>query len=77
MNAATELQEIIDTVIAEGASDLHISAGLKPMIRVSGSLVPLLKRTAYTSADTRALLNEMVNKEKQALFDSALELDFS
>jgi Tfp pilus assembly pilus retraction ATPase PilT len=44
MDYKKELHELIETVIAEGGSDLHISAGRKPTIRVSGYLIPLVKK---------------------------------
>ena len=40
-----ELKDLILTTIKEGASDLHITAGRHPTIRVSGSLIPLLKKS--------------------------------
>jgi Tfp pilus assembly ATPase PilU len=39
-----ELEELILTVIHEGASDLHLVSGRHPTIRVSGELVPLVKK---------------------------------
>lgn len=77
LNYATELATLIDTVIAEGASDLHLSAKAHPIIRVSGNLIPLLKKTEYTAEDTRGMLVELVGKEKVALFDDVQEIDFS
>ena len=38
-----ELKDLILTTVKEGASDLHITVGRHPTIRVSGSLIPLLK----------------------------------
>lgn len=72
-----ELQELIDIVVVEGGSDLHFSVGSHPMIRVSGSLIPLLKKPVLTRDDTlgfaRALLNESQAKE----FEVTHEIDFS
>jgi twitching motility protein PilT len=77
INYATELQELIDTVIAEGASDLHLSAHAHPIIRVSGNLIPLLKKPEYSGDDTKGFLNELVGKEKLAQFIETQEIDFS
>ena len=74
---ASELETLIETVINEGASDLHISSREHPIIRVSGALIPLLKHAQYTPEDTRGLLLAMVAKEKETLFESSQEIDFS
>jgi len=36
-----ELNEILQVALRGGASDIHLKAGLPPMFRVDGSLVPL------------------------------------
>ncbi len=77
MEYASELEALLDTVIAEGASDLHITAHSNPIIRVSGVLLPLLKRSVYSPEDCLGLLNILVNVEKKADFLKNQELDFS
>jgi twitching motility protein PilT len=77
LDYARELDELIQTVIAEGGSDIHFSVKTKPTLRVSGNLIPLVKKTMYTAEDTRGILNELVGKEKLAEFDSVQEIDFS
>lgn len=77
LDYAKELQDLIETVMAEGGSDLHFSARAKPIIRVSGNLIPLVKKTEYTGEDTRGILTELVGKEKVGAFDETQEIDFS
>lgn len=77
LDYAKELNELIETVMAEGGSDLHFSAKARPIIRVSGNLIPLVKKTEYTGDDTRGILTELVGKEKVALFAETQEIDFS
>lgn len=77
LDYAKELDELIQTVIAEGASDLHFSAQSKPIIRVSSNLIPLVKKTVYTGEDTRGILTELVGKEKVTAFLETQEIDFS
>ena len=72
-----ELNDLIETVMAEGGSDLHFSAKSRPIIRVSGNLIPLVKKTEYTGDDTRGILTELVGKEKVTMFDETQEIDFS
>ncbi len=77
MEYKSELESLIQTVIAEGASDLHIVANSNPLIRVSGTLIPLLKRPKYSADDAMGLLTELVSPEKKNKFVTEQELDFS
>lgn len=77
MEYKTELESLIETVIAEGASDLHITANSNPIIRVSGALIPLLKRAKYGPEDTMGLLSALIPAEKLKRFNEDQEVDFS
>ncbi len=73
----TELLSLIETVVKEGASDLHVSAHSNPIIRVSGALIPLLQHPKYTPEDTLGLLTELTSPEKKEAFLKNQEIDFS
>ncbi len=78
MDYAKELEELIQTVIREGGSDLHISTGRYPAIRVSGALIFLVKRQMFTREDTLALLKQLLSDEKKiSSFLEEEEIDFS
>lgn len=77
MSAKIDFEDLIETVIKEGASDLHISENKSPTIRVSGSLVPLLKKTKPSKADILAYLDEMLTPENKEIFFKTKEIDFS
>lgn len=77
MDYTNELASLIDIVINEGASDLHLTTAMNPIIRVSGSLVPLLKRNPLTKDDVIGLLEALVTKEEKERFFETQELDFS
>lgn len=77
MEYQTELIEIIETVIAEGASDVHLSADMHPIIRTSGALIPLVKHAQYTSDDVLGFLKALVSEDRVQQFLDAQELDFS
>ena len=63
-----ELKDLILTTIKEGASDLHITAGRHPTIRVSGTLIPLLKNSVLSAEDTEGLILSILDeKNKKAL----------
>jgi twitching motility protein PilT len=72
-----ELNDLIKTVFQEGASDLHLSEGKRPTIRVSGMLLPLAQRTPLLKEEMIGILSEMVSPENRDLFLKKKELDFS
>jgi twitching motility protein PilT len=77
MDYKKELDDLIKTVFQEGASDLHLSEGKQPVIRVSGLLLPLVKRPVIKSEDMLGILSELVSKENRDVFEKDKELDFS
>jgi len=72
-----KLQQYIEAVITQGASDLHLIAGNHPIIRVSGALVPLLSEEKLTPQDTEALLFEMLSEVNKTRFQTTQEVDYS
>ncbi|RJQ30683.1 PilT/PilU family type 4a pilus ATPase [Candidatus Parcubacteria bacterium] len=72
-----ELKELILMTIKEGASDLHVSAGRHPTIRISGSLIPLLKIPVLSPEDTEGLILSMIDEKGRAALKEKKELDFS
>jgi len=71
------LSELLDTVIKEGGSDLHISAGAHPIIRAAGSLVPIVQQEAFTAADTAALLDAIIPPSRKETWQKEQSVDFS
>ena len=77
MEYKKELDDLIKTVFQEGASDLHLAEGKKPIIRVSGMLLPLIKRDIISKEMISGILSELISKENIELFLKNKELDFS
>ncbi len=77
MNYKEELNDLVKIVSEEGASDLHIGEGRKPIIRVTGLLLPLVKKEEFSSDEVRGLLNELIGKENFDEFLNKKEFDFS
>ncbi len=71
------LADLVKTVVNEGASDLHLSEGRHPTIRVSGMLLPLVKHPALTKEDTAGILNILLSEKNRELFSNTKEVDFS
>jgi twitching motility protein PilT len=76
-NYKQKLTEIIEQLIAQGASDLHMSVGVPPIIRVSGSLTPLLSEKSLTVEDMEGYTKELLTEEHQVRFKEKQEIDFS
>lgn len=77
MEYGQEMRTLIETVIKEGGSDLHLSAGAPPSIRVSGSLVSLTSKPPLTKEDTFGLISELLTPEQKERFSTTQEVDFS
>ncbi len=63
-------------MVEKGASDLHITTGSSPQVRVRGDLFPL-DEPALTPPDTRQLLYSLLTESQKHKFEEDLELDFS
>lgn len=74
---AKELFDLLDITVKEGASDLHLSTGYNPTIRVSGTLIPLVKKDVLTAEDTQGLMEVLVTPENRDIFLRNKEVDFS
>lgn len=77
VNYKRELEDLIDIVVTESGSDIHLSVGTHPMIRVSGSLIPLVKKPVLTEEDTNGFAEALLAKEQIESFATLREIDFS
>jgi twitching motility protein PilT len=73
----TRIGTLLDIVVREGGSDLHLSAGAPPMIRVAGSLVPLLQQEPLTPEETYEILKSIAPEQRMSLFAEKQSIDFS
>ena len=69
--------ELVEVLIRQDGSDLHLSAGRFPTVRVSGELVTLLNRTMLSQEDLAGILKAILSDEQQQTFQKKNELDFS
>ena len=76
-NYAKKLEELLEITIKQQASDLHLSVGWSPTLRISGRLVPLLKEKKLSAKDTKGLAQSMVSAEEFEKFLEKKEIDFS
>ena len=77
MDFEKELEDLVTTVLREGASDLHLSVSRYPTIRVQGALIPLTKKYIITPDIIEGLLTATIPKDRMAGYVKNKELDFS
>ncbi|MFQ5597015.1 MAG: type IV pilus twitching motility protein PilT [Nitrospiria bacterium] len=70
------LHQLLQTMKDKGASDLHITTGAAPMIRVNGRLVSL-DESRLSPTDTKQLLYSVLTDAQKHRFEEEQELDFS
>src|SRR5215467_9994559 len=71
------LSELLRKLSELGGSDLHITTGSPPQVRVDGHLRPLEEYRVMTSADTKQLAYSVLTDAQKHRFEENLELDFS
>lgn len=71
------LDSLIENLINEDGSDLHMGVGRKPAIRINGQLVFLVNDNVMTEADVLGILEVLVGEERVQTFIKNKDLDFS
>lgn len=59
------------------ASDLHITVGAPPVVRIDGKLQRLSNYDVFTSEQTKKIAYSMINEKQKLKFEQNSELDFS
>lgn len=72
-----DINEILLEGINRGASDVHITCFLPPMLRINGKLVKMDNYEKFTSSSIKEFLYKILDDEKIKNFEKELELDFS
>jgi len=71
------IEELIKKVISQVGSDLHLSVGSYPTVRINGELIPLIQEPVLTDSIIRDLLKELITPELYKQFEDKKELDFA
>jgi twitching motility protein PilT len=72
-----ELNEILQVALRGGASDIHLKAGLPPMFRVDGSLVPLKDARRLPPEEIARMAFAIMNDYQKEKFKAQNELDLA
>lgn len=73
---AVDIAQLLAFAVKSGASDLHLSAGMPPMIRVDGD-IKRINMPALAHKDVHALVYDIMNDKQRKAFEEFYETDFS
>lgn len=73
---AANLYELLQLVIERGASDLHITTGSPPQLRLNGKLMPV-SSTPLSASDTKQMCYSILTESQKQRFEEENELDLS
>ncbi|MBS3903263.1 MAG: PilT/PilU family type 4a pilus ATPase [Anaplasmataceae bacterium] len=76
-NFKEQLNNLLLSTAKQNASDLHISVGRKPTLRIDGVLVPLQKEEVVTPEIAEGLIGELLSPEQKERLDEERQLDFA
>jgi twitching motility protein PilT len=71
------VDDLLRTLLDRDGSDLHITAGSPPGLRIRGEIHPLENCEPLTPKDTQDLILALLSEEQRRRFDAELELDFA
>jgi len=76
-NNEASLKEFLELTVQEQASDLHLSVGHPPVLRINGRLIPLVKQRILSQEDLLGLIQVLMSKEQREKFEAEKDIDFS
>src|SRR6201985_845928 len=77
LEARKSLDAMLTIVVNEGGSDLHITAGSPPAMRLHGSLYHLAGYDVLTPGDTALLMRSVVKEHQWETFEATHEFDLA
>src|SRR5687767_8931261 len=75
--AATDLGDLLRLVMSRDGSDLHLTAGAPPVIRVHGKLQRLEGESKLQPADLRQMIYSVLTQRQRERLEDEMELDLS
>src|SRR4051794_31326327 len=72
-----DFSEILLAVVKQMASDLHLTAGAPPMLRIKGGLVAMEGMPRLTPTDTREIVYAILNNSQRQRLETEWQLDFA
>lgn len=76
-NTKLKIESFLEEVIKTDASDLHLTVGVPPMLRVDGALKPIEDVRGLTDKDVRDLTYSILDDVQKDILERDKEVDFS
>ena len=70
------IDKLFETMVEKNASDLHVTSGAPPILRLHGNMMPLEYKD-LTNQDVQALIFEILTEKQKKAFIEKWELDFA
>lgn len=71
------IESLLEEVIKQDASDLHLTVGVPPILRIDGALKPISDLPVLTGEDTLALAHSIMDDIQKEILEKDMEVDFS
>lgn len=71
-----DISQLLAFSIQNNASDLHLSSGLPPMMRINGDIMPV-ELPPLSADNVAAMISQIMTPEQQERYNTGLECDFS
>ena len=71
------LNDLLETVLSRGASDLHLTSGARPSLRLNGELMALEDQPILTPPVIQRVMYAALTQKQREKFEENLELDFA
>ena len=71
------INQLLELTISRNSSDLHLSVGFPPTLRIHGELIPVPGEEVLTKEQIDSLLASLLSSEQRDIFTKNLELDIS
>lgn len=72
-----ELNALLELSVKQKASDLHLSPGLPPMLRIDGDLLAAADLPPMSADEIRQMIDGVLSEQQRKEFETVLELDFA
>jgi twitching motility protein PilT len=70
-------REVLDLVVSQGATDLHVKVPSPPVLRIDSELVPQEGWPPFTAQDIEGIFEQIATQEQREVFNREQELDFA
>jgi twitching motility protein PilT len=76
-NTPLSIDDLLEQVVARGASDLHVTVGVEPVVRINGRLQRMQEFGRLAPEETQRMLYRILSTEEQKQFEIKRQIDIS